>query len=191
MENTWGPQATDPPRRHTEYGYLIVGVAAIGITVTLYLVDHLADVSVPTGTYPILASLAGLGGVGWIVRSSDAQRHDERARQDMLDQRLAAAEALLATLVQQRDVGIHPARPAARHIPGGHMYVAGSQGDTIGFRRGSSVDGPTDPSGATLQRAREDGIEQGFEIGYTAQLAERGVTPLRQRARRSRLMGDS
>lgn len=61
------------------------------------------------------------------------------------------------------------------------QYVSGAQGETIGFRKGGTVDDPTDPSGATLQRAREDGIEQGFEIGYTAQLAERGV----------RLIGDS
>lgn len=64
------------------------------------------------------------------------------------------------------------------------QYVSGAQGETIGFRKGGTVDDPTDPtdpSGATPQRAREDGIEQGFEIGYTAQLAERVV----------RLIGDS
>lgn len=189
MDNTWGPQA-EPPRRHTEYGYLILGVVAIVITVTLYLVDHLARVDIPIGTYPILASLAGLGGCGWIVRSSDAQRQDTHARTEELSQRLAVVEKLLATLAEQRDPGIRPVRLASCR-PSGHMYVSGSQGETVGFRKGASVDGPTDPSGATLQRAREDGIEQGFEIGYTAQLAERGVTPLLPRAQRSRLTGDS
>ncbi|MFF0154840.1 hypothetical protein [Micromonospora sp. NPDC005203] len=48
----------------------------------------------------------------------------------------------------------------------------------MGFRKGSTLDAPTDPSGATLQRARENGIEQGFEIGYTAQFAERAAAPL-------------
>ncbi|MET7949192.1 hypothetical protein [Micromonospora sp. NPDC005324] len=183
MENTGGPRATDPPRRHTEYGYLILGVAAIVLATTLFLVDHLTPVIIPFGTYPLLANLFGAGICGWVVRSSDLQRQD-------LAQRLARVEAALAALAEQRDVGIRQARPVATHRPGGHMYVSGAQGETIGFRRGT-VDAPTDPSGATLQRAREDGIEQGFEIGYTAQLAERGVTPLLHRARRSRLMGDS
>lgn len=44
------------------------------------------------------------------------------------------------------------------------MYLpsaSGSQGETVGFRKGGTVDAPTDPSGATLQAAREAGIEQG------------------------------
>ncbi|WP_433310024.1 hypothetical protein ACQP0U_21755 [Micromonospora sp. CA-269861] len=53
--------------------------------------------------------------------------------------------------------------------------MSGTQGETIGIRKGGTADDPTDPSGATLQRARDDGIEQRFEIGHTAQLAERGV----------------
>ncbi|MGC4770820.1 hypothetical protein ACLQ25_17830 [Micromonospora sp. DT44] len=139
------------------------------------------------------------------MRSGDAQRARAlEADKRVLQQRPAATEEQLAdvvshlatlteqfaALVEQREAGARQLRPTGTCRPGGHMYVTGTQGETVGFRRGT-VDGPTDPAGLTLQRAREDGIEQGFEIGYTAHRAEMGVTPLLPRARRPRLTGES
>lgn len=48
-----------------------------------------------------------------------------------------------------------------------------SPGDTVDIPPGT-VDGMTEPSGPALQRARDDGIEEGFDIGYRAKLATTG-----------------
>ncbi|MBM0275069.1 hypothetical protein [Micromonospora tarensis] len=174
MDITGGPLATvDPPRRHAEYGYVILCVTAIVLAATLFLVDHLAPVTIPFGTYPLLASVIGVGGCGWTVTwlLSRAERcvtchvsaevTEVREEVSQLSGRVAElavqVEALLVTIAGQRDVGIRLVRPAARQVSGGHMYVAGTQGDTIGFRRGGSVDGPTDPLGVALGKPREDG----------------------------------
>lgn len=42
-----------------------------------------------------------------------------------------------------------------------------------------------------VRRAREDGLEAGFVIGYQARLGERGVSYLPSRRRRRRLTSDS
>ncbi|MFG1884005.1 hypothetical protein [Micromonospora sp. NPDC049102] len=198
MDITGGPRDAEPPRRRTENCYLIAGVVALTAAAATFTISQLASVTVPQGLYTILVGLSVLGGCGWIVRSGDTQRACAlEAGKNVLQQRLTAIEEQLATLTEQlaalaeqRETATRQLRPTGTCRPGGNMYVAGTQGETIGFRRGT-VDGPTDPSGLSLQRAREDGIEQGFEIGYTAHLAEMGVTPLLPRARRSRLMGDS
>ncbi|MCZ7376570.1 hypothetical protein [Micromonospora sp. WMMC250] len=167
MEHTWGPQTADPPRRHTEYGYLILAVAAIVFATALFLVDHLTPVNFPFGTYPLLTGLFAVGGCGWVVRSSDAQRQE-------LADRLARVEQMLAEQCDSR-----PPRRVAVHRSNGQTYASRSaQGDTIGFTRQIDADtvgglqvanqrqrlsADTDPTTA----ARVEGYVEGYADGVT------------------------
>ncbi|MEV4842215.1 hypothetical protein AB0K20_03175 [Micromonospora matsumotoense] len=163
-------------RARTELGYLILGTVAATAAAFLFTADHTTGIDAAEGTYPLLASLVCVGGCGWLVRSGDARR-----RRDLT--------AGLAELTDRLDA-LAASRTRSTTCRAG-MYVSrASQGDTVGIRTIATVDAGTDPAGATIQRAREDGIEQGFEIGYRAQLAERGI-PLLPTARRRRLTGDS
>ncbi|MFE7869782.1 hypothetical protein ACFUYE_05455 [Micromonospora humida] len=163
-------------RARTELGYLILGTVAATTAALVFIADHTTGADAVEGTYPLLASLVCVGGCGWLVRSGDARR-----RRDLnagLDQLTGRLDALAAS------------RTRSTTCRAG-MYVSrASQGDTVGIRTMATVDDRTDPAGVTIQQAREEALEQGFEIGYRAREAERGVTLL-PTARRRRLTGDS
>lgn len=184
MDGNAGIDVRQPrARTRTEYGYLTLGSSTTAAIAVLCIIDH-TTIDVEVGLYALLVVLACIGGSGWLVRSGDAQRRRDLTV-GLVELRTAQDElaSLLADLVRQRP------RPATTSCRAG-MYVSqASQGDTVGMRI-PSVDTQTDPAGVTIQRAREDGIEQGFEIGYRAQLAELGI-PLLPTARRPRLTGDS
>ncbi|RKN38433.1 hypothetical protein D7223_30985 [Micromonospora endolithica] len=203
METTWG-FLKQQPRRRTEYGYLTLATFAGTGLAFVCLVDHFVPgVDFATGVYAGLVSLAGIGGCGWIVRSGDSQRRKDltdAAKQicDRLDAvaRLATAVDDVATVVvathdrvasptvsTSRGVASTPCRGA------GHMYLGGRQADTVNLR--SKVDAPTNPSLAALEKAREAGIEEGFDIGIKTKLADLGVPTLPKSRPRPRLTGDS
>ncbi|MEV0809705.1 hypothetical protein [Micromonospora sp. NPDC050200] len=154
--------------------------------------QHYFGVALATGMYAILAAGIVIGGCGWAITWMVGQA-ERRVRGEAADERRKILDRLteLTSAMEQLSSrgGARPG-PASPCRAGGHTYASqASQPAPAGIRQ-TSVDAATGPSGVRLQRAREDGIEQGFEIGYRAQLAERGVTPL-PRPRRPRLTGDS
>ncbi|MEU6387670.1 hypothetical protein ABZ847_29405 [Streptomyces bauhiniae] len=127
---------TRPTRPRTELGYLLMSTVAGTLAAVLFAVDHLADIEVAMGTYPLLGSLICVGGCGWIVRSGDSRRR--RDLTDGLVELLTAqaqdrdqTRAELAQLVMQLDALRRALRqPMGRAAgvcsPVGHMYVSGS-----------------------------------------------------------------
>ncbi|MFI1195535.1 hypothetical protein ACH4T9_20070 [Micromonospora sp. NPDC020750] len=129
-----------------------------------------------SGGYAVIAA-AGIvigGGCGWAIRRMvgsnqrrvrDLVTGEQREVVERLAELTGAVSDLRAQLVAQRGA------PAGTRRPVGGAHVSSFQA-------------------ALVQRAREDGIEQGFEIGYQAHLGECGVPYLPSR-RRPRLTGDS
>ncbi|MFI7434190.1 hypothetical protein [Micromonospora haikouensis] len=67
--------------------------------------------------------------------------------------------------------------------------AGGGEGDTVGILP-PTADAATMPTLDAVRKAREDGVEEGFDIGLKVRLVDMGVVPL-ERRRRSRLTGDS
>ncbi|SCL31799.1 hypothetical protein GA0070616_4334 [Micromonospora nigra] len=177
--------------------FIIIGtIAATGAGVAC-LFDSTTHIDLPHGLYAILGAALGIGGCGWTT-CHVADRAEARVHRDLgvtvhqVREDLAATNRRLAELTSFLESHV---RSASRtysppHRATGHMYAsASSQGATVGILA-TTVDAATDPAVAAVRRAREDGIEQGFEIGYQARLADVGVTPLGP-ARARRLTGDS
>lgn len=215
MTSKWATRehSSDPPSTGpctAELVFFAVGSVAFAIAVILGAFEQSGRVQLPRGVYAILAALMVIGVCGWTiiwvagyveVRARRRTKvHFDELRNEMADHfdalrtemaELTSAMQKLADRVseqvQQRQ---RPASAAAACRPVGHMYVSGPGQGEAAAARPASVEAPTDPSGSALQQAREDGMEQGFDLGYRAQLADRGVTPL-PRPRRPRLTGDS
>ncbi|MEU8298574.1 hypothetical protein AB0C04_15010 [Micromonospora sp. NPDC048909] len=171
-------QQRQPPDRQprileAEHGWLAVAAAsAAGFTVA-YLVDQTTLANIHHGAYIGAGAVFIAGGGGYLIRSAERRVRRESAAQ-------------LAELTSQvRELRRHLARRQPSAV--GHMYMSHAVGQsTVGIRP-ATVDGATDPA---LERAREDGIEQGFDLGVKVQLADMGVIPLQRRQKR-RLTGDS
>lgn len=146
MNNTWGPPTSpDPPRRRTEYGYLVLGSTALASAIVLCAVDHLADADFSRGLYSILTGLFVLGGGGWVVRSGDSQRSrnlvaglnelrgDLAASANDVAKLTARVEGLAAAVAQSRMTYRPPGPP---RVDLGHRYVSTTaatalQNDTV------------------------------------------------------------
>lgn len=215
MTNRWGtasitePEPEPPSRGLAELVCLAIATACLSVAVVACAFQYKAGVEVARGLYAILAAGIVIGGDGWMIAWSvsraeaqmrrcvagemKALRHEVAGlRQDLQsrDELLAELTSKLETVSGHLDdlLSGRPRLASQCRVPGTYMSRV-NQGDAVGIRAGT-VDAPTDPSGSALQRAREDGIEEGFDIGLKVQLAERGVTPI-PRPRRPRLTGDS
>ncbi|MEV4196995.1 hypothetical protein [Micromonospora globbae] len=172
----WGMMEVprDEPPSAGEQVCLALGASFLAGAVALFMADMATPWDAPLGLYPILACLAIGGCCGWQVGAG---------RRELRESRREHQEQMRALIVEVRALR----RQVAGARPAGHLYLSHAVGQSDVGIRPTVVDAATDPA---LQRAREDGIEQGFDIGIRAQLADMGVTPLRPRKAR-RLTGDS
>lgn len=181
-ESTEQPSIEDPGRLCPEHAFLGVALIALTAAIVALIVEHETTVQVLRGGYSILAAVIVVGFTGWFVGAAA-----RRVRREV-----GAAVAGLTAALAELHVQVAQQRVVYLPAPGrqvGHMYVSSAaQGESIAVPR-ASVDADTQAADS-IAAAREDGIEKGFEIGYRAQLADLGVTPL-PRPRRPRLTGDS
>lgn len=181
------PDQSPPSSARAEQTFCTLGFTVLAVACVLCLFEQTGNVQMPRGIYAILAAGIVIGGVGWTVVWSVGRAEARVAAGIEADHREVVDRlAQLTSTVQDTPARTKPA--ASCRAPAIYTSRA-SQGETVGIRAGT-VEAPTDPSGRALQRAREDGIEEGFDIGLKVQLADRGVTPL-PRPRRPRLTGDS
>lgn len=170
------PTTSPPPAElNLSLAHGCLGLAAVSLvaSVLLSLADQYTPVVITRGMFAILAALIVVGVLGCLTQVALGQlRRGQLAV-------IAEISALRRELAALRAA---PCRAAGRmHVSQPRQPQAGA-GST-------SVDGATDPVGV-LQRAREVGIEEGFDLGLKVKLADLGV-PTLPRPRKPRLTRDS
>lgn len=161
MDQPWGTQKLQPPepgQMHAAHQWLLGAAIVTTISVGSYLGDY-ADLwrlhKAALIGMPVASLLCWCG---WIIRSAES-----RVRQEFGDQ-----GAELSVQIEQLR-GMLANLTSARAQPIDHPDASGSAGEAVGIQRTNA---------AAVRAAREAGIEEGFEIGIRANLAECGVTPL-------------
>lgn len=170
------PAASPPPaelRLSLAHGCLLLAAVSLAVSVLLSLADQYTPVVISRGVFSILAALIVVGFSGCLTQVALGQlRRGQLA---------VAAE----TSGLRREVAALRAAPCR---VAGHMYVSQASQPQAGTGS-TSVDAATDPAGV-LQRAREVGIEEGFDLGLKVKLADLGV-PTLPKPRKPRLTRDS
>lgn len=168
--------------------YLLVSIVTLTVAVVMVIVDHATPVEMASGGYAVLATVSGAAFVGWVVRSASAMllRKVHESHQWMVSQ-VATPLPPGGGRAPERTVTPRTVRASCRLVAG-RTYVStlagsgGGEGDTAGIPL-PTVDAATVPTFDAVRKAREDGVEEGFDIGLRVQLADMGVVPLERRRR--------
>ncbi|WP_431976211.1 hypothetical protein [Micromonospora haikouensis] len=168
--------------------YLLVSIVTLTVAVVMVIIDHATPVEMASGGYAVLAAVSGAAFVGWVVRSSAAMllRKVHESHQWMVSQ---VATPLPAGGAPAPEPATTPRTVRAScRLATGRTYVStvaaagGGDGDTVGILS-PTVDAATVPTFDAVRKAREDGVEEGFDIGLKVRLADMGVVPLERRRR--------